>query len=279
MNNKNPSKPRPVGKIHFGPPDHEWPSEVQQLFKEAHSKERLLYMEAYNGPYKKESVDRLIELGTIICHQIETLWKKPDYRPFVEAASRQRNFFPLLHTNLIEVWFSCGDEMREKLPLEPAPGNEKGGKGRGKPGRKVLNDLLNREVGMFVQGVLKPGSLRVESSATEPDSPWKIVPFFNRGEIDLIDDATRQCLLSLTGRKSLGEWSQAFAEKYIHLYRPDLLSTDGEAGLFQNMVAERLSELQTKNPDEKSPWRAFKTLVTERLRKFKPMIESAIPTN
>jgi hypothetical protein len=233
----------------------------------------------YNGPHKKELIDRLIDLGLNICSHLETLWKNPDYHSLVEASSRQRNFFPLIHTNLIETPFSCGDKMREGLPLQPAPGNEKGKKGGGKPGRKVLDDLLNSEVEMFVQGVLRPGRLRMVYPPTKPNNAPHMVPLIKRDEIDLIDSTTRQLLLSSIGRKRLGRWSQAFAEKYIRPYRPDLLSENGQAGTFQRMVAERLSELQAKNPDEKSPWRAFKTLVTERLRKFKPLIESAIPPN
>ncbi|HXB01961.1 MAG TPA: hypothetical protein VNV15_03980 [Opitutaceae bacterium] len=268
---------RAVVRILFGPPpDKEWPPEVKKEFQDARGAVSHLVGQIYNGPHKKELVDRLIELGSVVCSHLEHLWGNHDYRSFVEDSSRRRNYFPLLHTNLIETRYSCSDEMREKLPLQLAPGNEKGKKGKGKPGRKVLDDLLNREVEMFVLAVLKPGTLRVENLPAEPDS---IVPFINRVEVDVIDNATRQYIVSPIGRKRLGVWSQAFTEKYIRPYRPDLLSEDGQAGTFQKMVADRLSELQAKNPDEKSPWRAFKTLVTERLRKFKPLIESAILPN
>ena len=227
-------------------------------------------MEAYNGPDKMESIDRLIELGTIICTQIEYLWKKPEYRPLVEASSRGRYLFPLLHTNLIETPFSCGDEMRAQLPLHLAPGHEKGKRETGKRGRRVLDDLLNREVNYFVLGVLDPGTLRFGNSSIET-------------QVDIIDAATRQRLLTPPGRKNLGEWSDAFVDKYIQPYRPDLLTEDGKSGKFSKMAKERFSEFQAKNPNEKnlnsSPWRAFKTLVTERLRKFKRLIESANPSN
>ena len=255
-----------VSRIHFGPPDQEWPPEIKQLFREAHQKVRQLYMEVYNGQHKKESVDRLIELGTIICSEIEILWRNPEYRPFVEGSSRGRYFFPLLHTNLIETPGRCADEMKKKLPLHRAPGHEKGKNGKGKRGRKTLDDLLNREVEYFVLGVVNPGMLRTEN----PDAYT---------QIDVIDDKTRRRLLTPAGLKDLGEWPEAFVEIYIRPHRPDLLSDDG-TGKFSELAKERFLEFQAKNPNEKnftsSPWRAFKTLVTERLRKFKPLIKSAI---
>jgi hypothetical protein len=263
-----------VGQIHFGPPEEEWPPEVKKEFQDAHRAVRHLVGQIYNGPHKKELIDRLIDLGLTISSRLETLWKDPDYRPLVEASSRQRNFFPLVHTNLIETPFSCGDKMREGLPLQPAPGNEKGKKGGGKPGRKVLNDLLNSEVEMFVHGVLQPNWLRMEYPPAEQNKSSAMVPLIECVKVDLIDRATRQHLLSPIGRKSLSKWSQAFVEKYIHPHRPDLLSKNGETGKFHGMVAERLSDLQAKNPNEKSPWRALKALVDERLRKFKRLIEA-----
>jgi len=261
-------KTMPTKQIHFGPADKEWPPEVQKLFKDANQKAHALFMAAYNGPHHKESVDRLVELGRLVCQQIEVLWRNPRFRADLEAVASESSFFPLLHTNLIETPWSCGDEMKGKLRLQSAPGNEKGKKGGKKPGAKVKDDLLTREVEIFVLGVLNTGTLRVG-------------PMFQNK--DVIDRGTRRRLLSRTGRKNLGAWSTAFIERYIRPLRPDLLTDDGESGTFSMMTKERFSEFQLKNPNEKNwdskPWRAFKSLVSERLRKFRPMIRSTIRTN
>ena len=257
-------KTPPTKQILFGPADKEWPPEVQTLFKEAHQKAHALFMAAYSGPHQKESVDRLVELGRLVCMQIEVLWRNPRFRADLETAARESNYFPLLHTNLIETRWSCGDELKEKLRLQPAPGNEKGNKGGKKPGRRAKDDRLGREVETFVFGVIYPGKLKVGPTL--------------RNE-DVISQSTRRRLLSRAGRTNLGRWSDAFA-KHVRRFRPDLLTKDGGAGILSQVTKERFSEFQAKNPNEKNwkskPWRAFKSLVVERLRKFRPMIQSAI---
>jgi hypothetical protein len=271
------SKDQP-SQIHFGPPVREWPPEVQGPFKKALEAQFELIFAIRRRSDKLALVDRLIELTTIACNQIENLWKKPEYRPLVEASARGRHYFPLIHTNLIATPFTCGDEIKEKLQLMGAPGNEKG-----KRGKKVDDDLLNKEIECFVLGVLKSNWLRVEIAPFIEPPPFSQAWQSESGpkEVDVIDAGTRAQLMSHQGRKDRGAWADAFIEKYIRPHRPDLLSSDGKRGKFRKLADDRFAKFKLKNPDEKNfsdtPWRGFKALVTERLRKFDRLIKSAIP--
>ena len=238
-----------------------------------------IIMAIYHKPHKKENVDRLIELGTIICHQIEVLWKKPRYRRLVKASSRTRNFFPLLHTNLKETPLSRADQMRASIPLRPAPGYEKGK--RGKPPKA---NPLNRAIHEFILGVKDPKSLTYVAPFYETaKSGLTVTRGPRRRERDIISNATRRKLLSPHGRENLYDWAKGFVT-YILEYRSDILSPDYESGKIHGSVAKlreqrRKSQLKNKDaPYEKdgdsANKEAFTQLVFKRLPKFEFLIRT-----
>lgn len=255
----------PTGEILFGWPDQASPKEVRRAFDAGRRNAHALFMAAWDGPDQEAACDRLVLLGTAICSKLEQLWKDPRRRPLIESAALRANWFPLLQTNLKPlkgaIWL-C-DEMRATLMQCPAPGQEKAVAGRG-----AENSRLNREVECFVVGVIRPGSLR-----------RVVVQDGICSEIDLIANSTRSKLLSPKPRATLGKWSAAFVKEYVRPSRPDLLSADGESGELHGIAASLRDDLQAKNPDEKSVWRALEKLVTERLRKFDRLIKSAIPAD
>jgi hypothetical protein len=261
-----------------------WSSEIGGTLNSARTLARKLFRQAYFGPNQMEGVEALIELGNTVCLHLETLWTNCDCLPLVEKAALKTNWFPLSYTNLeASSTLTKSEQMGEWLGtrLCPAPGLEKGRRGP-KPewDTKTPEGSLNLEIRYFVQGVLNPGRFRCVPlpTALPVDPTYGMV---GAEEKDIIDDETRARLCSREGRQHLGNWSDAFVEKYIKPIRPDLLSELGSTetavgavcGEWSTMVQKRLAILATANADEKGPWRALKQLADDALRKHKRLIQ------
>lgn len=214
---------------------------------------------------ESDAVEMLRELGCIVADCLKVLWKDLERRSLIEKATSRTNWFPVVWTNLGPSAADGDEEFRKWLltHLRPAPGQESHRKGRkANLDVRTPKGILNHEIHYFVRGVLEPGSL-------------------HRNGKDMISGRTRAKLLSNSGRRNLGNWSDAFVEKYIRLHRPDLLSVakskkekwGAVSGTWAAMVEDRLGKLAKSNGDEKSPWRALKLLADHALRKHERLIQ------
>jgi hypothetical protein len=302
------AEPEPAGKRSDGyvgcrpPPDYgwfndSWPDQIKKGYAEAYTATETLYWQAQKGATMPEATNALIALGIHTCRRLEDLWRKN--RGLVKSVAWLMSWIPSLYTKSAPPpgrrW--PGEVMRSQLRLLPQPTQEEGRRGpkshllstleskSSGPGQKkrpvtLAGALLNDKIEEFViHGVLRPNWLVWVTSEGHRAPNGETVQAGVLHETVIIDAATRTVLIEAARKGRIGPWAKAFAERYIRPYCPEILSDDGQAGAAAAMVRERVASLIRASEDDNLPWRAFKMLAQERLRKFMRQIEIVIGTN